>query len=390
MNREYEYLLSLLGAFLQGRIPQGGVNADWAQLVRLAQIHNVTGILGYMVMQNPTICPDEALRAELRKSCLGTIAAFARRGAAFEALTQKLNDAGIPHIVMKGYVLRDCYPVPELRTFGDIDFVIRPEDRAKSHQLMLDLGFQTKNDWEPVYSYLKETEFYEIHTDIMEVDVSDKADYRGYFREMWQHTRLRGGLTAEFTPEYHLLYLLTHIAKHIRGPGAGARMYLDIAAFLKRGGASLDWPWLWRELETLKLKDFAGVVFTACEEWFGVPRPDGCRDVLRETMEEFTAFTMEAGVFGCYQREEGVNALKRTDENRGKLLLRRAFPAAKEIQSRYTYLQKRPWLLPAAWIHRLVKTRASWASHAHEAQTILNADDKEVARLQKISRDIGL
>ena len=393
MQKESEYLLSLMGDFLAGREPSCLSDVDWNTLVKLSQIHCVTGILGYLVMQYP-ICPDESLRNALRTGCLQTISLYTRRGLQMDQLIGELDRAGIRHILMKGYVLKDYYPVPELRTYGDIDFVIAPEDRKKCHDLMLSLGFQVKTDWEPVYSYIRGQEFYEIHRDIMEVDVSDKADYRGYFARMWEHTLAVQENTLHFTPEFHLLYLLTHIAKHIRGSGAGIRMYLDIGVFLRAKGEELDWEWIFRELKVLKLYDFARVVFTATEQWFGVKCPVDFPVVENAVMAEFREYTLEAGLFGHFQRESGLNALKQEDTaektGRGRVLLGRMFPPAKQIETRYTYLQKRPWLLPAAWVHRFIKTRDSLAEHVHEAKVIFSAEEEEVERLRRIKMQIGL
>lgn len=391
MEREYGYLLELLGDYLHEREAKADPQVNWHDLIRLSQIHCVTGVLGYMSMQYP-ICPDEKLRASLRQACLNTIALFAQRAGRMEELIGHMNRAQIHHILMKGYVIRNYYPVPELRTFGDIDFVIRPEDRQKSHDMMLEMGFQVETDWEPVFSYSRGNEYYEIHRDIMEVDVSEKADYKSYFQQMWKYAQPQKGCTYHFSPEFHFLYLLTHIAKHIRGAGAGARMYLDIAAFVKHFGADVDWEFVMGELKSLELYDFACVVLTAVEEWFEVVNPVEHRHIDESVMEEFRVFTMEAGVFGHFQRETGVSALKRENEKSSRvgLLLKRVFPKAKEIESRYTYLQDKPWLLPAAWVHRLVKTRGSLGTHAHEAKVILSADEQEVQRLQRITREIGL
>jgi hypothetical protein len=103
---------------------------------------------------------------------------------------------------------------------------------------MISLGFQRHADWEPVYSYAGGNALYEIHTDIMEIDVSDKADYKGYFSGMWDHARPDRPHSFRFTPEFHFLYMLTHIAKHVHGSGAGVRMYLDVAAFVLHYGTS--------------------------------------------------------------------------------------------------------------------------------------------------------
>lgn len=393
MEREYNYLLHLLGAYLREDEPEALDGVDWQKLMHLAHIHSVIGILGHMSMKYP-ICLDEQVKPCLRRLCLNTIGLYTQRKALAQTMVQELDRAGIDYILMKGYVVRELYPVPELRTFNDIDIVIRPEDRKRSHELMLSRGYQVHTDWEPVFSYFKEQELYEIHTDIMEIDVSEKADYRGYFGNMWRYAQPIGEHSYCFTPEFHFLYLLTHIAKHVHGSGAGVRMYLDVAAFVRRYDAEADWVWIAEQLRELKLFQFAAVVLTAVEAWFGIASPMRHEKVSEVIMESFRDFTLEAGVFGHHNREDAMAGLKHTNQEesapRLRQLLRRTFPAAKTIQTRYTYLQEKPWLLPVAWVHRLIKTRESLGKHAKEAQQIMHADSEEVRRMQKLMGDIGL
>lgn len=389
MDRESEYLLSLLRDFLLEREPEKAQDVAWDKLWQLAQIHNVMGIVGYMAMRHG-ICPDAAMASRLRFACLQTVTLYTQRHEQAKKRLQALCHAGIAYIAMKGLVLRDFYPVPELRTYGDIDLVIQQGDREKCHELFLDWGFQVKTDWEPVYSYTSGNEFYEMHTRIMEVDISSKADYQSYFDRAWEHARETENCRYEFTPEFHFIYLLTHIAKHVQGAGAGARMYLDIAAFIRHYREDLDWALIRRELEGLALWDFACTVLSAVESWFSVACPMAFTRADTHVLERFGEFTMEAGVFGQYGRERGMKTLRKADGTRTSTLLRRVFPKAESIEARYTYLQGRHWLLPVAWVHRLIKTRKSWGDHAHEAKVILTADEKEVSRLQSICKEIGL
>ncbi len=394
MDRESNYLLHLLGAFIRQEAPEQAADVDWNRLAEMARIHNVLGILGYMAMTWP-ICPEERIKAFLRKNCLGTIAAFAARGNLARQLSDDLAQQGIDHIVMKGFVLRQFYPVPELRTFGDIDLVIRQSDREKTHQGMLQRGFQVKDDWEPVYSYKKDAEFYELHTRIMEVDVSDKADYQAFFDGAWEHAREIAPHRYEFTPEFHFLYLLTHIAKHVVGSGAGVRMYLDVAAFVQHYGETLDWASVRQQLDALALTEFAGTVLTLVQSCFGVTAPFAWNTLPEDILSDFLEFTMKGGIFGKEAQSSGVHSLKQESRSSGEVsrtgtLAKRLFPPAASIQSRYTYLEKRPWLLPAAWVHRLVKTGGSWKEHTREARDILSADMGEVQQLNLLYRDIGL
>lgn len=394
MNKEAAYLLHLLKNFIGESKPEARKDVDWEEMIRLANIHAVTGILGYMVMKHP-LESTAGVSGLMRNQCLQYVRIFAQRAELMKKRMDQMNALGIDHLLFKGYVVREFYPVPELRSFGDIDFLIRPEDRAKSHKLMLDEGFERKTDWEPVYSYVKDSEFYEIHTDVMEVDVSDKADYKGYFKQIWDHARRVEEHTWELTPEFHFLYLLTHIAKHISGSGAGIRMYLDIAVFIRHYGDSLNWGWIAGELQKLALADFANVVLQVTGRWFGVKSPLPMRAVPEKVLEDFMDFTMEGGVFGYVNRDAGMIALKREERNaenvaRHSALLHRAFPSAGSLERRYTYLQNRHWLLPVAWAHRFVRTRDAWEQHRQEAKSILSVNSEKVVKLKRIYKEIGL
>lgn len=393
MEKESEYLLHLLGAYLRQAEPKPDPEVSWDALIALAHSHNVVGILGYMADLYP-ICPDPGHMEALRQYYLTTIMEFAGRSVMAEEFSQTLAEHGIDHIRMKGFVVRDFFPVPELRTYGDIDFVIRRSDREKSHALMSELGFQTKTDWEPVYSYRKDSEYYELHTELLETDVSDKADYRGYFRDVWSHAVCTEARRFQFMPEFHFLYLLTHLAKHVTGSGAGIRMYLDVAAYILHYGENLDWAGVLRELEDLALRDFANVIFTMVQNGFGIQSPVVLTPVDDDVLADFMDLTMKGGIFGKNAQDSGTVSVREEGRSggisRAGTLVRRLFPTAQTIQSRYTYLQDKPWLLPAAWVHRFIKTRDSWKLHAEQATQILSADVEEVQRLKRLYQKIGL
>lgn len=393
METEYSYLLHLLRAFLRNETPEVSETVDWQKLLQLSQVHGVAGILGYMGKKYP-ICSDPQMKSQMRSLCLNTIAVFARRNAMADVLVAELEKTGIDHILMKGYVLRDLYPVPELRSFNDIDIVIRRSDRTRCDKLMMSLGFHRHTDWEPVFSYVRGDELYEIHTEIMEVDVSGTGEQQAYFRRCWDDARSVRAHSYRFTPEFHLLYLLTHIAKHVHSSGAGIRMYLDVAVFVRNYRDEIDWNRIRQELKALKLSRFAAVVFAAVEAWFGVRCAPVSGRISEDVLEAFRVFTMEAGVFGHYQRDTALNSLKHEDSGNGSSrlhqVLRKTFPKAGAIQNRYTYLQDKPWLLPAAWVHRIIKNKEKLTQHTREMRQIMGADSEQVRKMQKLMRDIGL
>lgn len=393
MNEESTYLLKALKSYIQNANP-GAFNGDWHKLIRLAKIHSVMGILGFMVMSYPDESNSQVADF-MKKQCLRTITLISQRSESMKQLIVKMNSKKIDHLLFKGYIIKDYYPVPELRTFGDIDFLIHPKDRSKSDELMMQQGFERKTDWEPVFSYQRANEYYEIHTDVMEVDVSDKANYKDYFKQIWEHAHLTDGHTYELSPEFHFLYLLTHIAKHISGSGAGIRMYMDIAVFIQHFGNELDWKYIQAELEKLAFSDFANMVLTVVNVYFGVDMPIILNEIDAQVIEDFMEFTMSGGTFGFVGRDSGLISLKKQDRNKESVsrvsaFANRLFPSAASIESRYTYLQGRHWLLPVAWVHRFIRTKDTWGSHAKEAKSIMNTDTEEVLKLKRIYKEIGL
>ncbi len=398
MKDTYINYLASLRAFVQGTVPEQLDQAQLAQVLELARIHSTAGIVCYAYQNHPARIPAES-QAFVRRQCLAQISLFGRRAEQAKQLAAELDKNGIDFILFKGLVVRDYYPVPELRTFGDVDFIIRKEDRQRSDALMLSLGYERCDDWEPSYSYRKGTEYYEFHSRVIGFDVSDKADFVGYFGDIWAHTVPAKVVQLphawELKSEFHFLYLLTHIAKHISASGAGIRMYLDLALFIRHFGDSLDWAWVSAELEKLHLADFANMALYAVEQWFGVESPLPLKPIPEDVGQDFLEFTLSGGVYGYVGRDQGTVFLKqhnRNDESvsKWKTLLYHAFPPVDVLANKYAYLHKRRWLLPVAWAQRLVDSRRKWGEFAEKTKHVITADEEAVLKLKRIYKEIGL
>ena len=142
-------MIPLLQAFIHGTRPE---LADPAALLRIAQMQNLLPVLAYMD-KKWQLFSEETLRAQLCRQLRQTLFLHNQRYCAFESLSEALSGALIDLLPVKGWYLRHLYEVPELRTCGDIDILIRREDRARVHELMLAQGFTVQTDWEPTYTY---------------------------------------------------------------------------------------------------------------------------------------------------------------------------------------------------------------------------------------------
>lgn len=71
-------------------------------------------------------------------------------------------------------------------------------------------------------------------------------------------------------------------------------------------------------------------------------------------------------------------------------LLYCAFPLADTLEIRYTYLQGKHWLLPVAWLHRVIMKKHSTAEYMRETKAILFADEEGLKKNQTLYNRIGL
>lgn len=383
-------LTALLRAFVQDTAPVLP-QLDPQALLRDAQVQNLLPVLAYM-NKKWKLFSDEALNTTLGRQLRQTIFLHTQRYAAFEELSGQLCDAGVDHLPVKGWYLRHLYAVPELRTFGDIDILIRREDRQKVHELMLANGFTVKTDWEPTYTYARGPELYELHTNLMDASLDGRSDLPGYFSDAWSHARPVSDRCFEPETEFHFLYTLCHLAKHLYSGGAGLRMYLDAALFIQAKGDSMDWSVIRREMAELGLSAFLDTVLTACESWFGAAAP--CDFTRVAAADALHRYALDSDLFGKLRDKSVVQMRNRrsSDDSDGKGAAVREvfFPTYEALVKRYTYIEGRKWLIPAALVHRAVVNVKNLTSRAKLLRSIARTAREEVDAYDAFMTSIGL
>ena len=388
-------IVSILKHFISGdKIVDVSKIIDWDKFRRLAEINSISGIVGFVFEQTDSENIPQGVRQRFSEAFLSTITLSTMRDEAMKKLEKQLDRQGIDHLVFKGLTVKNVYPIPELRTFGDIDFAIRASERDRCHNLMMKLGFHIHDDWEPVYSYYNGYESYEIHTQLLDSNLNDKANYQDYFRDFWTHAIQIGDHSFILEPEFHLMFLLVHIAKHLYCSGAGIRMYMDIAFFIRTYRTTIDWVHFEKEVKLLNLSGFVNSVFSAVESWFEVESPIILSPVDESFMDEFLSFTLNGGVFGYNGKAAKLSQVRKNSYGQSvkrlDTLRKRAFPSVDTIKSRYTYLDGKPWLLPAAWVHRFFKKKGTIVEYVGESKRIIKANKKDVVELNDFYRKIGL
>lgn len=382
----FEDVLELLRAFIYGEEPKLSGKSNIEELLKFAYRQKLLGIFAYMNKRWSLFDSEKA--KSLDAAYYSALFESTVRCSKFLKLSEILSENKIEHMPVKGYYIRELYPVKELRGFGDIDILIHEKDRKRCDSLMKSLGYTVKNDWEPTYSYIKDDEYYEIHTNLFDVRLKDRADMTEYFSSAWLHAKKDSGLRFVPDTEFHLIYIICHLAKHLSTGGAGIRMYLDVALYILRYDSVISWERTEEEFKKLGLERFFHTVLSAVNEWFYVKASCDFEN-FGEELSELLEFTLDSDIFG-HSRDNSAIKLRGEGRSKKRTALKILFPPAEQLENRYTFLKRSRLLLPLAWIVRVLKNFGLIPKKIKELVNLKKTEISEVESFDSFMREIGL
>lgn len=328
---------------------------------------------------------DDADLEEYRRAVYRDVIGQTARTCAFLALYGELCRRGIRPLVMKGIVCRSFYPKADHRPSADEDLLIPPARFAECEAAFYALDASAakadaadsgsgEEDNETSFAEIPQERSYvfpnglyiELHTALFSGDDGiSAADMERLFPDPFDAP---ASVFAENTeiltlaPEKHLLYLLLHAYKHFVHAGFGIRQVCDIALFAVHYQDEIDFAELYRACASVRAQRFASAVFAIAQNYLGIPCPQAA-EIWKEAAADIDCVPLLCDILsgGIYGGTEGSRIHSTTitldAARRGKSaktsVLRSLFPPAAALKSRYPFLQKHPYLLPAAWIRRI-------------------------------------
>ena len=349
-------LIKIVSVYINAQKHIGLINPDWNRIYELAHIHNLEGLI-YAEICGLNLQADiePNILSLLKKDFFAAVVYSTKQESESTELINILSQNKIKHIIFKGFVLRDYYPDKETRTMGDIDIVIEPQSREKVHKLLLNSGyeFDEAGSKKEVFNYKKNSVLFEIHTKIIQVNITNKTDFEEYFADNFRFASCVNDHTYEFNKEHHFVYLIAHMAKHFQFSGFGVRILLDIPVFINHFKNELDWEHIKNELEILGLCEFTGCILKICNEWFDTNIPAGFEVELNAAdIEAMGNYIISGGVFGYHNRNIDVMRSKNDGiVSRITNMIKLIFPSYEHISRRYVWAGNMPkYLLPLIWI----------------------------------------
>lgn len=293
----------------------------------------------------------------------------------FADVLRCLAEKGIEAIVLKGLVLRELYPEPSLRTMCDFDLLVKPDNIASATSVLTDLGYEIKYNQQKHMVFGKENQpVIELHRHISELHrhISSKTavDGRPEFEEhVWnraEYVTVSGVHALSLCPAHQVIYTVIHMASHLFSGGFGLRQMTDFVLQIEAYREIIDWADFFEIAESLGIRTFTCAVFQLCHRLFNLDisriNPDGGFEY--EVNQFFVSDILDGGVFGRREENGSVAANRIIYYNEGskaiafkdKLIFffKFLFPGADKLDGRFGYAKEHRYLLPIAWIHRMV------------------------------------
>lgn len=354
-DSEKEYLIHILGCILNRRKPdEMPEHLDFQKLYDLASYHKLEHMVFYGIeqLENP---PGQKLYQEWEESRDKAIVRDLQQAEEITKIYRSFSEAGIKMIFLKGSILKEIYPSPDMRFMGDIDVLIPTEAMEKADEIMKRRGFQLEGESELEIVYHKKPLLnVEVHRKL----VQKETPYYAFSKAIWERAREVDGqpFMYEFLWEDFYLYQLIHLKRHFDGGGTGIRYVMDIYLFLQKWRETLDWEQLHRTAKELGIETFMEDLEQLADTWFG-------KGIWAETEEqrELAEYVITSGLYGVksrYIENQVQSALKKGKTSLGgkaKYFLGRCFLPYDTMIYMYPSLRKCPILLPFCWIHRLVR-----------------------------------
>ena len=316
----FDFLQFCIGSVVE--IPVSVKEADWKVLYVIAKKQALTGVLFHGIKQLPK---ELAPNAELLMRWMGMTQKIRQQNIQLfldsAKVCKKFKQVGFRNCILKGQGNALLYPDPYMRTSGDIDIyldggrnrVMQYINKVCPNQVMryhhvdfpvmktaIEVHFTPSYMFYPVHNRRMQKWFKEV-MDLQCSKVVTLPD--GY-----------GEITMP-TTSFNVIYILSHLYRHVFTEGIGLRQLIDYYFVLVKSEERRvkNLTALQRELKYLGLWKFAKAVMYVLHETLGLPEEKMIAPIDVNEGRFLLTEIMQGGNFGQYDTRLG------SKENEGKL-----------------------------------------------------------------------
>ena len=297
MTQEQSALLQVLKTVFSPNMPLPDADScDWEAVAKEAKQQAVSLIFYDAVAPLLPQMPDAA-RQKIEKTGMRVVLSNLNVGNAQVRLTTLLREQNIPHLIIKGEASAHYYPKPQLRTLGDIDFLVSPDHYAQLYPLFQQLGYEVDNELEIHHATFRAPgAVLEMHRSLSGQPAGDLGELlQPHLQGMPLRTQIHNIGNGDFqapTNADHGLILLLHTQHHLRSSGLGLRHLMDWCCYVNQTKDDAFWQEEFLPLlKKIGLYRFAAALTGVCALAFGTTCPTWavaeeplCRELLEDIL----------------------------------------------------------------------------------------------------------
>jgi predicted nucleotidyltransferase len=310
---------------------------------------------------------DQERNRDLRK--------FVLHNDAQQKIEKVLKKHQIPYIPLKGAVLRNLYPTPEMRTSSDIDVLVHEDDLDRAVETI-----ETYTDFKADHrayhdiSMLNQSVHLELHFSIKENDDNlDKVLCRA-----WEYAVPTESSRYEFTPEFQMFHVVAHMSYHFLHGGLGIRPFLDL--WLLQNKTKFDENTVKTLCQQCGILKFYEECCNLIDIWLGDGKPT-------ETTEMLEEFCLSGGVFGSSKFKNAA----RQREHRGlKYIFSRVFPPVSQVREYYGNASGEKHSLSYYYMKRWISWFQRRKELIRQISEIMSTEKEYIDQTDELFRRLGM
>lgn len=332
-------------------------DVDYREIYRLACEHSMQSVI-YSRLYNKINLPDD-LRDVWAEASFSAVTWQMGKQEKFLEVYSKLVDSGINAIVLKGITLREIYPDGDCRPSCDEDIFVDKKDVDRVISIFEECGmaFQSGgvDDW--TYQDKASKLSIELHTKFIEDYIPLSYSFKSYANP--SECVVDGVALRTLDKTESCLYIFFHIYQHFLASGVGIRQLCDLYQYINTYYGEINWNAFYDALEDNKLSRFFYALVNIGQQYLFLKKE--LFEVEYIDVDKLVEDVISSGVYGGSEDERSfinsymLSAVKNRSANRFVNKLRMIFPSYTIMKKRYSFIDKKPYLLPAAWIIRFFR-----------------------------------
>jgi len=339
-------------------------NADWNLVFNEAKGQAVLLFAFDSVKNNEKFIPEE-IYEEWFSYAAGVITCNLRIMNTQAELVELLSKNGIDYLILKGCASAEYYLKHDLRSLGDIDFLIKRNERDEVAKLLEANGYERQKEENECHTvFIRNGIHVEMHHEISGVPFGEQGETVKKFMDgafdFPKTVTMEFGEFKAPSEEYHGLVLLLHMQHHMLGEGLGIRHLCDWARFISKTN---EMPF-WKEkliplLKKIGLYVYAKAITKTCSKYFESPLPEWAADVDEELCFEVVLDVIKSGNFGRKDKARAnggalVSEHGKAGTKHGKLYNAFKF-THRVVVLKYPFVKKVFILYPFLYAYKIVK-----------------------------------